>query len=244
MTNFLKGKGFYLALALCVVAAGATGFIAIKRAVGAAENSTLQAEEQRELNFPDLKEAREPLNDIKKDLTPQSNELNLERKQSGSLQQQSSQQDSLSSSKEQTEQQKQQKFSISLPIPKGEITEPYSGGELVKNKTLGDWRTHGGADIACEKGADVLACCDGTVGSIYKDELWGGCAEIKHEGGYTSIYKGVDTKGKLKTGETIKEGDVIGTASEIPCELLSATHIHFEIKQGEKLLNPLDFVRK
>ena len=244
MTNFLKGKGFYLALALCVAAASATGFIAVKRAVGAAQDSTEQIEEKQNLDFPDLKEAREPLNDIKKDLTPKSEELKSQNSQSLSSPEQLSQQDLLNSAEEQTKLSKQQKLSISLPVPNGKVIEAFSGGELVKNKTLGDWRTHSGADISCEKGGDILACADGTVGSIYKDELWGGCVEIKHDGGYTSIYKGVSASKQLKTGQQVKENDVIGTASEIPCELLSETHLHFEIKKDEKLLNPLEFVKK
>ena len=30
----------------------------------------------------------------------------------------------------------------------GEVVNPFSGGELVKNNTLKEWRTHDGADLA------------------------------------------------------------------------------------------------
>ena len=60
-------------------------------------------------------------------------------------------------------------MAYSLPVM-SEVFNPYSGGELVKNVTLNDWRTHDGIDIKAAKGTDVMACADGTVAKIY-DEM-------------------------------------------------------------------------
>ena len=238
MLEFLKGKGFYIALALCVAGSAGAGFMAIKKATNEAKNSTLQLEQKSELGFPDLKEAREPLTNVKKDLT-----LDSPKELPPSSSEQSSLPNSSSLPKNQEMSLTNQKPSITLPIPSCTVLEPYSKGELVKNKTLGDWRTHDGADFACEKGADVICALEGNVSKIYKDELWGECIEIKNNNGYSSIYRGVSPHKKLKEGDSVKEGQLIGSQSEIPCELLSATHIHFELKKGDKSLDPLDYTK-
>ena len=42
-----------------------------------------------------------------------------------------------------------------MPV-EGEIINPYSDGELVKSQTLNLWQTHDGIDIAAEEGADHI----------------------------------------------------------------------------------------
>ena len=51
--------------------------------------------------------------------------------------------------------------SFALPV-EGEILTEYSDGELVKNETLGEWRTHDGIDIAAAANTPVKAAADGT----------------------------------------------------------------------------------
>ena len=39
--------------------------------------------------------------------------------------------------------------------------------------------------------------------------------------------------------EQVKQGDVIGTVSKIPCESKDPKHLHVEVKVGDKLIDPL-----
>ena len=55
-----------------------------------------------------------------------------------------------------------------LPV-KGEISHPFSNGELVKSETLGVWKTHDGCDILCDLGTEVKSMSEGVVKEI-KDE--------------------------------------------------------------------------
>ena len=46
------------------------------------------------------------------------------------------------------------------------MTNPYSQGELVKSKTLGEWRTHDGIDLAAADGTPVVSIADGLVEAV------------------------------------------------------------------------------
>ncbi|MBQ3462922.1 MAG: hypothetical protein IJH36_07385, partial [Clostridia bacterium] len=52
-----------------------------------------------------------------------------------------------------------------MPVS-GQVLEPYSD-KLVYNATLGDWRAHGGIDIAADKGCSVQSVAQGVVERVY-----------------------------------------------------------------------------
>lgn len=54
----------------------------------------------------------------------------------------------------------------------------FSGDELVYSATLGDWRTHNGADYAAPAGESVYPAKAGKVDSVTEDALWGYVVEI------------------------------------------------------------------
>ena len=62
--------------------------------------------------------------------------------------------------------------SFILPV-EGAVTNPYSQGELVKSKTLGEWRTHDGIDLAAADGTPVVSIADGLVEAVREDARWG-----------------------------------------------------------------------
>ena len=121
--------------------------------------------------------------------------------------------------------------SAALPVSPAD-TEPiraFSGDELVYNETLGDWRTHNGADYAAAKGDKVHAVTAGTVAAVTEDALWGTVAEVKTLDGGTWRYCGLD-KAQVKTGDEVHQGDVLGTVGTIPSEGEEASHLHLEYR--------------
>lgn len=52
-----------------------------------------------------------------------------------------------------------------LPV-QGEILTSFSQGELVKDVTLGEWRTPRRVDIKADKGAEVFAAAAGSVTKV------------------------------------------------------------------------------
>ena len=68
--------------------------------------------------------------------------------------------------------------SFILPV-EGAVTNPYSQGELVKSKTLGEWRTHDGIDLAAPEGTPVVSIADGLVEAVREDARWGNTIEVE-----------------------------------------------------------------
>ena len=119
----------------------------------------------------------------------------------------------------------------------GRILNGYSGDELVYNKTLGDWRTHNGIDYAAAKGEKVSAPAAGKVTLAGADGSWGPTVAIEDASGRLWRISGVADL-KVKAGDTVTAGQALGTVGSVSCECAEDSHIHLEVKQGEKYLDP------
>lgn len=130
----------------------------------------------------------------------------------------------------------QQPQKFVLPV-NGKIFYAYSGDELVYNRTLDDWRTHNGIDISAAPNDRVKSGADGTVKQIYEDGMLGTVVEIEHDG-YTARYCGLNPSTYVKAGDTVTQNQTIGTVGEISMEVAEESHIHLEIIQNGKTINP------
>ena len=122
----------------------------------------------------------------------------------------------------------------------GAITAPFSGDELVRSKTMGDWRIHRGVDIKGELGEDVRAIASGKVLRVETDSMMGNTVTIEHTGGLVSIYANLADDIALKAGDAVKGGDIVGRigASSL-CECLEEPHLHLEVHREGKAIDPL-----
>ena len=237
-SKFMEGKGFYIALAICVVGAGTAAWVAVDKTVNristpAPSVSQQQTASEPAYGFPDLEEVGKPQSGVA--AKPSSSSA------SSSTAPSSSSKAPVASSAPSTEAKVQQSLppsSFVLPIS-GEIFSPYSNGELVKNVTLKEWRTHDGIDIKAAKGTQVKAVCDGTVIAVKDDPLQGMMIEIMHHDQIASIYCGLEKKVMVKEGDTVKVGQIIGTVGEIPCEIALDSHLHFAMKQQNNWVDPI-----
>ncbi|MDD2362998.1 MAG: M23 family metallopeptidase [Oscillospiraceae bacterium] len=128
-----------------------------------------------------------------------------------------------------------------LPLS-NEIICEYSNNKPVYSKTMNDWRVHNGVDFKGTKGQSVKALADGEIVSINKkDVLWGAIVVINHGYGIESRYCGV-TVSSLKEGDTVKVGDAIGSLSDIPCESAEGPHLHIEILTNDEYVNPVEAI--
>ena len=119
----------------------------------------------------------------------------------------------------------------------GRVLNGYSGDELVYNKTLGDWRTHNGIDYAAARGEKVSAPAAGKVTLAGADGSWGPTVAIEDASGRLWRISGVADL-KVKAGDTVTAGQALGTVGSVSCECAEDSHIHLEVKQGEKYLDP------
>lgn len=221
----VRGKGFVIALLLCVSAVGVSTYIAYNQAIskitggeGAAtsENGYLfPAESEDESVAANAETAGVPKNDA---TTAPTDSASVEAN------------------------------SFVLPSPcimpvEGEVFNAYSNGELIKSKTLGVWKTHDGIDISAETGTDVLAMTGGTVSEIYDDPLWGVCVVIDHSDGLVGYYCSMAAGTEVIVGQTVNGGDIIGkvgNTADIECK--ESPHLHFGIKQNDTWIDPVALI--
>lgn len=115
--------------------------------------------------------------------------------------------------------------------------------ELVKNNTMGDYRSHTAVDFKCASGSKVVAINDGLVLSVTKDNLLGKVVEIDHGGKLVAKYCGLDTV-NVSEGDYVTIGQNIGTVGNVPFEASEESHLHFETRLDGKAVNPLDVMGK
>lgn len=115
--------------------------------------------------------------------------------------------------------------------------------ELVKNDTMGDYRSHTAIDFKCAQGGKVVAINDGLVLSVENDNLLGKVVEIDHGGKLVAKYCGLNTV-NVSQGDYVTIGQTLGTLGTVPFELNSESHLHFETTLDGKKVNPLDVMGK
>lgn len=238
-SKFISSKGFYVALAVCLVGASAATWVAVNRTISGIENanSRILESESQFRDFPSLEEVEKTVPDVPKQYLPPA----------------SSSSTASSSSAPSSEPAESSDAPVISPVSptlayalpaKGKILNPFSNGELIKNITLGDWRTHDGVDIAMSKGDEVLAAADGVVTDIKNDPLWGTVVTIKHADGNETIYCGLEAALPVKVGENVMVKQSIGRLDGVPCEISEEPHLHFAMKQNGSWVDPLSVIAK
>ena len=231
-SDFWNGKGFYAALALCLVGAAAAAWVTVDRTLFSpelpkeTENEPVthysEDQYQEEFSLFDTEDVASPKEDVRVE-EPVSEEKDDEAEETFKL-----------FSREKN---------FVLPL-EGAIAKPHSGGELVKYDALNEWRTHDGIDITGEVGAEVKAAADGTVTRVWNDPLWGVSVEIDHGEGVVSLYSGLTKEGTVEANAKVKSGDVIGTIGETNlAEVSEESHLHFAMKQDGKFIDPMEKIK-
>lgn len=129
------------------------------------------------------------------------------------------------------------------PVDSKEIIGHYSSGVPVYSETMRDWRIHCGADIKAESGEDVKACANGVVKEVTTDAMLGNIAVIEH-GEYIFWYCGLGETFEIAQGDTVSAGQKIGTVAAVPYEAADESHIHLEVKRDDIYINPVDIMTK
>lgn len=130
-----------------------------------------------------------------------------------------------------------------MPL-EGEVVNPFSGGELVKNVTLKEWRTHDGADLAAAEGTPVKAIADGTVVELEEDPLWGVCVAISHSDGAVSYYMGISANVEVSVDDTVALGQTIGyVGNTAQVEIGQESHLHLGLRAGEEWVDPISYIQ-
>jgi murein DD-endopeptidase MepM/ murein hydrolase activator NlpD len=129
--------------------------------------------------------------------------------------------------------------SFVLPVGEsGAVSQPFSCGELVKSKTLGEWRTHDGIDFAAKEGDSVVSIADGLVESVTQDARWGNTVVVNY-GDYTAYYYGLADQIAVQAGNSVTAGQALGQIGNSSLIEASETpHLHLGIKKDGSWIDP------
>ncbi|MBR4003393.1 MAG: M23 family metallopeptidase [Clostridia bacterium] len=120
--------------------------------------------------------------------------------------------------------------SFIMPIKDGEIIKDFSNTALKYNSTLKQWEAHKAVDIKGADNSDVMAVLSGEVVSVESNYLKGTVVTIKHNKSLQTVYASLDENVKVKVGDKVKTGDVIGKVStSAKSESNDGAHLHFEV---------------
>ena len=112
------------------------------------------------------------------------------------------------------------------------------------NQTLNSYYEHAGVDFMAAVGAEVFAVEDGTIESIYKDDLLLGTEiVVNHGNGLKTLYRFVTESENLKVGNKVKKGEVIATVAEASGnEYKDGAHLHFEVIKNNESIDPTTYL--
>lgn len=243
-SGILAGKGFYIALSLCVAMIGAACYFAYRQTSG---------------NLSGQLESIDPLAELEVDVTetgiPKQTTLAVHAPARTSTTEATTTVTTTTVSTAAPETKPAVTVPAAIldkpedapapvmPVP-GEITQPFSGKELVKSKTTGAWQTHNGVDFAANPGDAVKAIAKGVVTSVGEDGLWGICVEIDHGSGIVSKYCGLNTGIVVTVGQELTGGTVIGAVGDTAeMELAEDPHLHLELKQNGSFIDPEAWIK-
>lgn len=103
-------------------------------------------------------------------------------------------------------------------------------------------KNHNGIDLKAKPGTEVLAVSDGTVkvASLSDESPNGHQIKLIHASPMSSVYNHLDEV-RVKPGQKVKKGDVIGTVGTTG--LSKGPHLHLEIRENEVPVDPELYIR-
>ena len=227
LNRFLNGKGFYVALGICMVAIGIAGWSAMSSFT----------------NTDDKIASSEPLVSITETAPetpankPQSDVEDTRSEASSTPKTQAS-----STAEKLAEEKPVAKF-FTYPVV-GEIIKKFSSSELQYSVTYNDMRLHSGIDIKVASGTAVKSAGDGVVLSAENDPKLGYTVKIDHGNNIVGVYAGLTKAISVKKGDVVKSGSTLGAVGTVTNECLDAPHLHLEFLKDLKPIDPLNLLNE
>ncbi len=110
-----------------------------------------------------------------------------------------------------------------------------------RKKPSGSWGFHYGIDMAAVRGTPVRAASGGVVEHAGYVSGYGNMIIIRHSAVYKTRYAHLDSI-HVKSKQVIQKGDAIGAVGDTGFTIKSgkdASHLHFEVYERGKQVNPL-----
>jgi len=111
----------------------------------------------------------------------------------------------------------------------GRRVSPFTGEDMM----------HGGLDISAPMSTPVKAPAAGTVIAVGPEKSLGNVVVVSHGYGFKTLYAHL-SKLRVRNGQTVKRGDVIGEVGNTG--LSTGPHLHYEIELNGAAVDPLKYI--
>lgn len=243
LKKLVDKDGFYIILFICICIVATT-------AVWVSKNNIDKSREYGLNEYPDIPQNIEDIEEAAVDKEPdvalvEIDEETKDTKDNGAAASEEQKTKSIPASTSLAQQSKQtEQKAMMIPLM-GKVSLDYAEDKLVYSKTLEQWTTHNGIDIEAKEGSVVKAALDGVVSQIKKDETIGIIITIDHANGLQTKYGNLSTDEMVKIGQEVKKGDAIsGVGKGTGYEMVEGPHLHFEVLQDGKNIDPKAFLPK
>ena len=236
-------KGFYIILFLCICAIGVSGYVMFNEPQ-VSDDVLSYTDAVEDFSFPapggmDFEPVMLP---ELTELEEETKEPEPEVKESAAVETQPAQK-AVAAVKKQEIEVEPKDVSYQKPV-EGEVSLEFSGDELIKSKTMDDWRIHTGVDISAPSGSKVCAIAAGTVTEVFEDEMMGYTVKIRHGDGRVSTYSNLMKGIVVKKGEKVKGGQVIGGIGDSAvAECMEPSHLHLELSENDVNIDPMSVIK-
>ena len=235
MKKMMAGRSLYIALGVCLLAAGAVGFSAVRNMAAPKATVPQTTEKTTYVNhsthvFTDpTRPAQTPVYETAAVTEPVTEPVTA------------AVFDSANTPLAETTTEDAAEIRYSTPLSHT-VGRDYSRGVPVFSPTMKDYRTHNGVDFLGMAGDTVRPIAQGEVLSVTHDPLWGYSVTVDHGNGVVSKISGLSEKDLPEAGASVHENSVIGRVGEVPVEAAEAPHIHLEVRVDGKLADPLELM--
>jgi murein DD-endopeptidase MepM/ murein hydrolase activator NlpD len=125
-----------------------------------------------------------------------------------------------------------------FPIASNELSKVSSKFGIRVNPITNDTVWHRGVDVTSKKGTPVYASASGTVIKAQRSGGYGNLIEIDSGNGVKTLFGHLNTMLVVKN-EYVEQGQIIGTVGNTG--MSTGNHLHYEILNNDKNLNPIIF---
>ena len=123
---------------------------------------------------------------------------------------------------------------IRMPIPYARLSSKFGAR---RHPVLGTMRMHKGVDYAAVTGTPIMAAGDARVQFAGWQNGYGRVVILDHGRGHTTLYGHMSRLGKIKVGQRVAQGTVIGYVGSTG--LATGPHLHYEFRINGVHRNPL-----
>lgn len=108
----------------------------------------------------------------------------------------------------------------------------------------GGTRSHEGLDMLAPRGTPVISPTEAVVLRVGVGPSSGKYVSTANPGDETFVYMHLDEAANLRAGDTLRKGEVIGFVGDTGNAKGGTPHLHFEVRDGRRALDPYNRVTK